>query len=132
LVLNIGFDKMFVAFLAARAALARSDPALDDAASSLGAKAWRRFTMVTLPLLRHALLLGTLYVFIDGTTTLSAIIFLVGPDTQLAAVRIFGHASSARYGLAAALSLVLMGLVLIAMLLAASLQGERLRPRERP
>jgi iron(III) transport system permease protein len=132
LVLNIGFDKMFVAFLAARAALARSDPALDDAASSLGAKAWRRFTMVTLPLLRHALLLGMLYVFIDGTTTLSAIIFLVGPDTQLAAVRIFGHASSARYGLAAALSLVLMGLVLIAMLLAASLQGERLRPRERP
>lgn len=125
LVLNLAFDKMFVAFLAARAALARSDPALDDAAASLGATSLARFRLVTLPLLRHVVILGMLYVFIDAATSLSAVVFLVGPDTQLAAVRIFSHASSSRYGLACALSVALMGLVLLAVLLAA-----RVRKRE--
>lgn len=126
LVLNLAFDKMFVAFLAARAALARSDPALDDAAASLGAASLARFRLVTLPLLRHALILGMLYVFIDATTSLSAVVFLVGPDTQLAAVRIFSHASASRYGLACALSVALMGLVLAAVFVAARVRKQEL------
>lgn len=117
-VLNIAFDKMFVGLLAARAALARLDPAVDEAAASLGASPFAGFRLVALPLLRRAAVLGTLYVFMDGATTLSSVIFLVGPDTMLASVRIFGHASSARYGLACALSVALMGMVLAVVLAA--------------
>lgn len=128
-VLNIAFDKMFVGFLAARAALARLDPHLEEAAAMLGAAPFRAFLRVTLPLLRRAAVLGTLYVFMDGATTLSAVIFLVGPDTMLAALRIFSHASSSRYGLACALSVALMLMVLAAVLLAHALDRER---KEKP
>jgi iron(III) transport system permease protein len=110
--LNIAFDKLFVGLLAARAALARLDPAVDEAAASLGASPLATFRLVALPLLRRAGVLGTLFVFMDGATTLSSVIFLVGPDTMLASVRIFSHASSSRYGLACALSVGLMAMVL--------------------
>jgi iron(III) transport system permease protein len=121
-VLNIAFDKMFVGMLAARAALARLDPAMDEAAASLGARSFTAFRLIGLPLLRRAALLGTLYVFMDGATTLSSVIFLVGPDTGLASVRIFGHASSSRYGLACALSVGLMAMVLTVVVVAFALE----------
>jgi iron(III) transport system permease protein len=126
-ILNIAFDKMFVGFLAARAALARLDPHLEEAAAGLGAAPVAAFRRVTLPLLRRAAVLGTLFVFMDGATTLSAVIFLAGPDTQLASLRIFSHGSSARYGLACALSVALMAMVLAAVALAQWFDRERRR-----
>ncbi len=47
-------------YLLARAGLRRIDPALEDAARSLGAGPWRRFRTVTLPQLRPAIAAGTL------------------------------------------------------------------------
>jgi len=115
LAINILFGHVFVGVLASRAALQRSDPAIDDAAMILGAGLMRRFAWVTAPMLKRALLLGTLYLFLDGMTTLSSIIFLVSPDHQMASARIFSLAGSARYGLACALSSAIIGLVGIAM-----------------
>jgi len=108
LVLNILFGNMFVAVLAARASLSRMDPAIEEAAEGLGAGLLRRFAEVTLPLLRGALLLGTLYVFVDGMTTLSSVIFLVSGDHKLASVAIFNHAGSGDFGQAAAKSVVIL------------------------
>ncbi len=115
LVLNILFANLFVGFLAARAALQRLDPAVDEAAESLGAGLASRFTRVTLPMLRPALLLGTLYVFIDALTTFSSVIFLISGNHKLASVAIFNHASSGDFGQAGAKSVVLLGLAIAAM-----------------
>jgi iron(III) transport system permease protein len=126
LVLNILFSNLFVGVLAARAALQRLDTSVDEAAESLGAGLVTRFTQVTLPMLRPAFLLGTLYVFVDGTTTLSSVIFLVSGDHKLASVAIFNHASSGEFGYAAAKSLVLMAAAGVAMVAIRTVDRRRL------
>ncbi|WP_119388398.1 ABC transporter permease [Taklimakanibacter lacteus] len=115
LIINILFANLFVGVLAARAALQRLNPAVDEAAESLGAGLTRRFVHVTLPMLRPALLLGTLYVFVDGLTTLSSVIFLVSGDHKLASVTIFNHATSGDFGYAGAKSVILLAIALTAM-----------------
>ena len=117
LVLNILFSNLFVGVLAARAVLQRLDQSIDEAAESLGAGLTRRFTQVILPMLRPAMLLGTLYVFVDGLTTLSSVIFLVSGNHKLASVAIFNHANSGEYGYAAAKSLAILVVALMAMAL---------------
>ncbi|MDF2810489.1 MAG: hypothetical protein K0S56_1520 [Microvirga sp.] len=126
LVLNILFSNLFVGVLAARAALQRLDRSVDEAAESLGAGIVSRFFRVTLPMLRPALLLGMLYVFIDGLTTLSSVIFLVSGNHKLASVAIFNHATSGDYGYAAAKSLVLLGFALAGMGLAWLIENRKL------
>jgi len=115
IVINIMFGNLYVGVLAARAALQRIDQAVDEAAESLGAGLVRRFVEVTLPMLRIAALLGVLYVFVDGLTTLSSIIFLVGGDVQLASVAILNAASDSSYGQAAAKSVGLLVASVLAM-----------------
>ncbi len=115
LVLNILFGHMFVAILAGRAALSRADPALEEAAEGMGAGLLRRFVLVTLPTLRTAFLLGTLYVLVHGMTTLSSVIFLVSGRHKLASVAIFNQAASGEYGYAAAKSVGIIGISGVAM-----------------
>lgn len=57
-------------FLSVSAALANIDPSLLDAASNLGASAWRRFITITLPLARPGLFAGACIVFISAFTDL--------------------------------------------------------------
>jgi iron(III) transport system permease protein len=115
LVLNVMFANIFIGYLAGRAVLQRYDSAIDEAAESLGASLWQRFAWVTLPIMRHAFMLGTLYIFVHGLTTLSAVIFLVSPTNRLASVAIFGAAESGHYGSAAAISVTLLVIVFIAL-----------------
>jgi len=49
-------------FLTVRAALRRSDPAMEDAARSLGKPAWETFLRVNLPQLRPAIVAGSLLI----------------------------------------------------------------------
>jgi len=115
IIINIMFGNLYVGVLAARAALQRIDQSVDEAAENLGAGMLRRFWEVTLPMLRIAALLGILYVFIDGLTTLSSIIFLVSGNIDLASVAIFSAASASNYGYAAAKSVGLLAVSALAM-----------------
>ena len=115
LTLNILFANLFVGYLAGHAVLQRYDAAIDEAAESLGASLWQRFSRVTLPLMRHALVLGALYVFVNGLTTLSAVIFLVSPQHKLASVAIFEAAEAGHYGAASAISVTILLIVLTVM-----------------
>jgi iron(III) transport system permease protein len=115
LVLNILFANIFIGYLAGRAILQRYDAATDEAAESLGASLWQRFAWVTLPIMRHALLLGTIYVFVHGLTTLSAIIFLVSPAHRMASEAIFDAAEKGHYGVASAISVVILLIVFVVM-----------------
>lgn len=115
LVLNILFANTFVGVLAARAALQRLDSAIDEAAEILGAPLWRRFLSVVLPAIWPAAVLGMLYVFVHGLTTLAAVIFLISPGNLLAAYAIFDSVLNAYYGAACALSVAILAIVLLAL-----------------
>ena len=59
-----------IIFLNTTAALANLDPALSEAAENLGAKSWRRFFKITLPLIRPGIFAGATIVFIWSFTEL--------------------------------------------------------------
>jgi iron(III) transport system permease protein len=59
-----------IVYLNATAALANLDPALEEAAESLGAGRWRRFAGIVLPLMRPGLFAGATIVFIWSLTEL--------------------------------------------------------------
>ena len=88
---------------------------MDEAAEILGATLLQRFTRVVMPMMRHAAILGTLYVFVESMTSLSAIIFLVSPGNELAAVAIFETASNAFYGVSCAMSVTMLVIVFFVM-----------------
>jgi iron(III) transport system permease protein len=81
----------------------------------LGANLGQRLILVVAPMLIRALLLGSLFVFVDGMTTLSSVIFLVSGEYKLASVAIFNHANGGEYGYAAAKSVAIMAFALVAM-----------------
>jgi iron(III) transport system permease protein len=76
-----------IIFLNTSAAIANLDPALDEAAESLGASWWRRFTRITLPLIRPGIFAGATIVFIWSFTELGTP--LMFDYTAVAPVQIF-------------------------------------------
>ena len=59
------------------------DKSLDEASLSLRAGSLRTITHILLPLLRPAILSALIYSFVRAITTVSAIVFLVTPDTRV-------------------------------------------------
>ncbi|UCG07590.1 MAG: iron ABC transporter permease [Desulfobacterales bacterium] len=111
LVLNLTFGHLYVGVLAGRAALQRLDASVDEAAEILGATLIQRFIRVILPMMRHAAILGTLYVFVQAMTSLSSVVFLVSPGHKLGSVAIFDMASVSQYGPACAMSVTMLLIV---------------------
>ena len=108
LVLNLLFGHIYLGVLVGRAMLQRLDASVDEAAEILGASLIQRFTKVTLPMMRHAALLATLFVFVEAMTSLSAIVFLVSPGNDLAAKAILDEAVASYYGIASAMSVTML------------------------
>jgi putrescine transport system permease protein len=65
------------------AALERLDPALVEAAHDLGARPWRAFVSVTLPLSRPGIVAGCLLVFIPACGEFVIPDLLGGPDSLM-------------------------------------------------
>lgn len=116
LIINILFANLFVGVLAGRATLQRLDAAVDEAAEILGASIGQRFFRVVLPMMWHSALLGALYIFVHGMTTLSAVIFLISPGNRLASYAIFDSVLNAYYGVACAMSVTIMVIVFATMM----------------
>src|SRR5664280_266378 len=74
-------------YLNAVAALANVDPAMEEAAASLGCTGWRRFRRITLPLIKPGLFAGSTIVFIWTFTELG--VPLIFDYDQVTSVQIF-------------------------------------------
>ena len=97
------------------AALQQIDKSIDEAAASLGANSITTFRKVTLPLIRPALLSGLIYAFARSMTTLSPIIFITTPSTQIMTKQILSEVDAGRFGNAFAFCSLLLVIVLVVM-----------------
>ena len=126
LVASVVFWKFPVAMLAALNTLKQIDPAIEEAAVSLGAGPVRTFTRVVLPLLTGTAFSIFIYFFVNGMVTVSAVIFLIYPGFNLGSVAILAQVENGYPGVACALGTIILAIVIGAvLLLRAAVGGDR-------
>jgi iron(III) transport system permease protein len=119
------FRNMPVGLRAGVAAMSQIDGSLDEASRTLGGTSFVTLRRVILPLLRPAVVAALVYSFVRAMTTVSAVIFLVSADYDMATTYIIHRVLNGDYGVAIAYSSVLIVLMLAAIGLIHLLVGER-------
>jgi putrescine transport system permease protein len=113
------------------ATLMRLDFTLLQAAADLGAKPWRAFLSVTLPLSLPGIIAGSLLVFIPAVGEYVIPALLGGPEALSIGSRIWDDFFNARnYPLAAAVAVAMLMLIVIPMLVFESMQERRAEREE--
>jgi iron(III) transport system permease protein len=110
---------------AVQASMEQIDPSLDEAAESLGARAWRRFTRITVPLVWPGAVAGTLLAFVIALGEYVASVLVFVPTNRPISIAIASEMRDFNLGTAAAYGVVLIGIIAVTMVLAGRL--ERLR-----
>ncbi|WP_426955061.1 ABC transporter permease [Muricoccus radiodurans] len=119
------FRNMPVGIRAGIAGLAQVDKSLDEASLTLGARSAATLRRVILPILRPAIATSMVYAFVRAITSVSAVIFLVSGEYNLATVYIVGRAEFGEHGIAIVYSAVLIAIMVTALLAIQALVGER-------
>ena len=125
IVLCFVFRNLPVGVRAGVASLRQIDASLDEASAMLRAGTATTLRRVVLPLLRPALAAALVYSFVRSMTTVSAVVFLVTAENELATTYIIGRVGNGDYGVALAYCTVLIVLMSAATLLIQRLVGER-------
>ncbi|MGJ7612375.1 MULTISPECIES: ABC transporter permease [unclassified Variovorax] len=125
IVLCFMFRNLPVGVRAGTAAFKQLDRSLDEASLMLRASTSQTLFKVVLPLLKPALVAALVYSFVRAMTTVSAVIFLVTAENELATTYIIGRVGNGDYGIALAYCTVLMVLMSLAIALVQFVVGER-------
>lgn len=124
------FRNMPVGVRGGVAAMSQLDRSLDEASLTLRADSFRTIRKVILPLLRPAITAALVYSFVRAITSISAVIFLVSAEYNMATSYIVGLVENGEYGVAIAYSSMLI-LVMITVIAGFQfLVGERRLRRE--
>jgi len=110
---------------ALQASMEQLDPALDEAAGSLGARAWQRFTRVTLPLVWPGAVAGTLLAFVIALGEYVASVLVFVPANRPISIAIASELRDFNLGAAAAYGVVLILIISISMVIAGKLEKIR-------
>ncbi len=132
IVLCFMFRNLPVGVRAGTAAFKQMDKSLDEASLMLRGNTLQTLRYVVLPLLKPALIAALIYSFVRAMTTVSAVIFLVTAENELATTYIIGRAGNGDYGVALAYCTVLMLCMGAAIALIQFLVGERKLGRRAP
>jgi iron(III) transport system permease protein len=119
------FRNMPTGIRAGIASMSQLDPSLDEASLTLGASSFTTFRRILLPLLRPAVVAALVFSFVRAMTAISAVIFLVSADYDMATSYILGRVENSDYGLAIAYSSVLIMVMLAAIGTIQVLVGKR-------
>ena len=119
------FRNLPVGVRAGTAAFKQIDRSLDEASLMLRASTLQTLWHVVLPLLKPALVAALIYSFVRAMTTVSAVIFLVSAENELATTYIIGRVGNGDYGVALAYCTVLIVLMSAAIAAIQWLVGER-------
>jgi iron(III) transport system permease protein len=97
-----------VCHLTATAAIRQLDPEFESVTASLKVPIWRTFLSVTVPICLPAILDIAVYLFVNTMTTVSAVIFLYGPDTKPASVAVVQMDEAGQASAAAAMAVMIL------------------------
>ena len=118
LVISFIFRNMPVGVRAGIASMTQIDKSLDESSATLGASTW-----ATLRHVKSATVAALVYSFVRAMTAISAVIFLVSAEYDMATSYIIGRVENNDYGLAIAYSTTLIVVMLLAILLLQFLVG---------
>ncbi|WP_416798235.1 ABC transporter permease [Ciceribacter azotifigens] len=124
------FRNMPVGVRGGIAAMSQLDKSLDEASLTLRADSFRTIRKVILPLMRPALNAALVYSFVRAITSISAVIFLVSAQYNMATSYIVGLVENGEYGVAIAYSSMLIVVMLAVITGFQFLVGERRLRRE--
>jgi iron(III) transport system permease protein len=108
-----------------QASMEQIDAALEEAAASLGARWWQRFTRVTLPLVWPGALAGTLLAFVIALGEYVASVLVFVPSNRPISIAIASELRDFNLGTAAAYGVVLMLMIGVVMTVATRLERRR-------
>lgn len=94
------------------ATLKQIDPAIEEAAQSLGADSPTVFRTIVLPLIRPAFISSLSYTFVRSMTAVSAVIFLISAKWYHITILIYNFSENLRFGLASVLATTLIIIIL--------------------
>jgi iron(III) transport system permease protein len=107
LVINTVVHFYTVAHLTALTALKQMDPEFETVAQSLKQPFYRTFGRVTVPVCLPAILDIGIYLFVNAMTTVSGVVFLWGPGTELASVAVLDMDDAGQSAAAAAMAMMI-------------------------
>jgi iron(III) transport system permease protein len=125
LVVSFIFRNMPVGVRAGIASMSQLDESLDEASLTLGATSWQTIRRVVLPLLRPAIVAAIVYSFVRAMTAISAVIFLVSAEYDMATAYILGRVENNDYDISIAYSAALILVMFAAILVVQVLVGKR-------
>lgn len=96
-----------VAHLTAVTALKQMDAEFEAVSASLKQSVWKVFGRVTVPVCLPAILDSSIYLFVNAMTTVSAVIFIYGPDTTLASIAVLNMDDAGDIAPAAAMGMMI-------------------------
>ena len=123
IIISFIFKNMPVGIRSGISALSQIDKSLEEASLTQRASSIRTIFTIVLPLLRPAMISAIVFSFVKSMTTVSAIIFLVTADTQVATTYIMGRVEDGDYGQAISYGSVLIVTMLIVILLVEKFVG---------
>jgi iron(III) transport system permease protein len=112
IVLSFLFRSLPVGVQAGTAAFKQLDKSLDEASAMLRAGTFTTLKRIVFPLLRPAIVAALVYSFVRSMTTVSAVIFLVTAEHELATTYIVQRVTMGDYGLVLAYCTVLILMML--------------------
>lgn len=124
------FRNMPVGVRGGIAAMSQLDKSLDEASLTLRADSFRTVRKIILPLLRPAITAALVYSFVRAITSISAVIFLVSAEHNMATSYIVGLVENGEYGVAIAYSSMLIVVMITVIAGFQLLVGERKLRRE--
>ena len=125
LVISFIFRNMPVGVRAGIASMNQLDPHLDEASTTLNASSFQTFKNIILPLLKPAIIAALVFSFVRAMTAISAVIFLVSANYDLATSYILGRLENNDYGLAIVYSSALIITMLITIFFIQIVIGKR-------
>jgi iron(III) transport system permease protein len=97
-----------VGFLTATTALKQMDAEFENVGASLGVPFYRTFWRVTVPIALPSIVAISMYFFLNAMVTLSAVVFIIAPGTELAAVAVLLMDDAGDTAQAAAMSVLII------------------------